>query len=127
MRAARGRAALERRVVPLVVVIASLRSRHSGERRGICFCLSQRHAALPAPSAHPVVSARYYWQRGGELIASFLDADEIDEFDIRVIRTLIGKGIPLMAPPSGRAPALAFGQEVPRRRRPTAPRGCELA
>jgi dihydrofolate reductase len=35
---------------------------------------------------------------GGELIASFLDAGEIDEFDIHVIPTLIGDGIPLVAP-----------------------------
>lgn len=35
---------------------------------------------------------------GGELIASFLDAGEIDEFDIHVVPTLIGKGIPLIAP-----------------------------
>ncbi len=35
---------------------------------------------------------------GGELIASFLDAKEIDEFEIHVIPTLIGKGIPLIAP-----------------------------
>ena len=35
---------------------------------------------------------------GGELIASFLDAGEIDEFDIHVIPTLIGKSIPLIAP-----------------------------
>jgi len=35
---------------------------------------------------------------GGGLIASFLDAGEIDEFDIHVIPTLIGEGIPLMAP-----------------------------
>jgi riboflavin biosynthesis pyrimidine reductase len=35
---------------------------------------------------------------GGELIASFLDAGEIDEFDIHVIPTLIGEGIPLVAP-----------------------------
>jgi dihydrofolate reductase len=35
---------------------------------------------------------------GGGLIASFLDAGEIDEFDIHIIPTLIGKGIPLMAP-----------------------------
>ena len=34
---------------------------------------------------------------GGELIASFLDAGEIDEFDIHVIPTLIGDGIPLIA------------------------------
>ncbi|WP_158941877.1 dihydrofolate reductase family protein [Granulicella sp. S190] len=35
---------------------------------------------------------------GGELIASFLDAGEIDEFDIHVMPTLIGEGIPLIAP-----------------------------
>ena len=35
---------------------------------------------------------------GGGLIASFLDANEIDEFDIHIIPTLIGKGIPLIAP-----------------------------
>jgi dihydrofolate reductase len=34
---------------------------------------------------------------GGELIASFLDAGEIDEFDIHVIPTFIGEGIPLIA------------------------------
>ncbi|HJU43617.1 MAG TPA: dihydrofolate reductase family protein [Vicinamibacterales bacterium] len=35
---------------------------------------------------------------GGQLIASFLDAGELDEFDIHVIPTLIGKGIPIIAP-----------------------------
>lgn len=35
---------------------------------------------------------------GGGLIASFLDAGEIDEFDIHVIPVLIGEGIPLIAP-----------------------------
>jgi dihydrofolate reductase len=35
---------------------------------------------------------------GGELIASFLDAGEIDEFDIHVMPVFIGKGIPLIAP-----------------------------
>src|SRR5437867_9268403 len=35
---------------------------------------------------------------GGKLIASFLDAGEIDEFDIHVIPVFIGEGIPLMAP-----------------------------
>jgi dihydrofolate reductase len=35
---------------------------------------------------------------GGELIASFLDAGEIDEFDIHVIPTFIGDGIRLIAP-----------------------------
>jgi dihydrofolate reductase len=35
---------------------------------------------------------------GGELIASFLDAGEIDEFDIHVIPVFIGEGISLVAP-----------------------------
>ncbi len=35
---------------------------------------------------------------GGELIASFLDAGEIDEFDIHVIPVFISEGIPLIAP-----------------------------
>ena len=39
------------------------------------------------------------WMMGGaELIASFLDAGEIDEFDIHVIPVFIGEGIPLVAP-----------------------------
>jgi dihydrofolate reductase len=42
---------------------------------------------------------KHIWMMGGgELVASFLDADEIDEFDIHVIPTLIGEGTPLMAP-----------------------------
>lgn len=35
---------------------------------------------------------------GGELIASFLDAGEIDEFNIAVIPVFIGEGIPLIGP-----------------------------
>lgn len=35
---------------------------------------------------------------GGELIAWLLDAGEIEGFDIHVIPTLIGAGIPLGAP-----------------------------
>jgi dihydrofolate reductase len=35
---------------------------------------------------------------GGEIIASFLDIGEIDEFIIHVIPTFIGEGIPLIAP-----------------------------
>jgi len=38
------------------------------------------------------------WMMGGaEIIASFLDAGEIDEFVISVIPTFIGEGIPLIA------------------------------
>jgi dihydrofolate reductase len=35
---------------------------------------------------------------GGGLIASFLDAGELDAFTIHVIPVFIGEGIPLMAP-----------------------------
>ena len=35
---------------------------------------------------------------GGGVVASFLDAEEIDEFSIHVIPVLIGEGIPLIAP-----------------------------
>ena len=35
---------------------------------------------------------------GGELIAAFLDAGQIDEFIIHAIPTLIGEGIPLIHP-----------------------------
>ncbi len=39
------------------------------------------------------------WMMGGAgIIASFLDAEEIDEFMIHVIPTFIGEGIPLTAP-----------------------------
>ncbi|MBI3758261.1 MAG: dihydrofolate reductase [Deltaproteobacteria bacterium] len=39
------------------------------------------------------------WMMGGAgLIASFLDAGEIDEFSIHVIPVFIGEGIPLIAP-----------------------------
>ena len=35
---------------------------------------------------------------GGEIIASFLDEDAIDEFIITVVPTFIGEGVPLLAP-----------------------------
>jgi dihydrofolate reductase len=39
------------------------------------------------------------WMMGGAgIIASFLDEGEIDEFILSVIPTLIGEGIPLIAP-----------------------------
>jgi dihydrofolate reductase len=42
---------------------------------------------------------KHIWMMGGGgLIASFLDAGEIDEFDIHVIPVFIGDGIPLVAP-----------------------------
>src|SRR5215469_10223737 len=47
-------------------------------------------------SAQP---GKHIWMMGGGgIIASFLDAGEIDEFDIHVMPVLIGKGIPLIAP-----------------------------
>ena len=35
---------------------------------------------------------------GSEIIGSFLDEDAIDEFIISIVPTLIGDGIPLIAP-----------------------------
>lgn len=35
---------------------------------------------------------------GGQLIASFLDEGEIDEFSIHIMPVMIGEGIPLVAP-----------------------------
>jgi len=42
---------------------------------------------------------KHIWMMGGgEIIASFLDQGEIDEFRINVIPILIGEGIPLIQP-----------------------------
>lgn len=42
---------------------------------------------------------KHIWMMGGAgLIASFLDAGEIDEFLLHVMPVLIGEGIPLVAP-----------------------------
>lgn len=44
-------------------------------------------------------SGKHIWMMGGgEIIASFLDEGEIDEFSIHVIPILIGEGIPLIQP-----------------------------
>jgi dihydrofolate reductase len=44
-------------------------------------------------------SGKDIWMMGGgEIIASFLDEGEIDEFSIHVIPILIGEGIPLIQP-----------------------------
>jgi dihydrofolate reductase len=58
--------------------------------RGPVKAFAQRLRATPG---------KHIWMMGGGgLIASFLDAGEIDEFDIHVIPVFIGKGIPLVAP-----------------------------
>jgi dihydrofolate reductase len=76
------------------------------------YVFSRRPPKRPAPGAEFVSdSVRTFIKRlrstpgknvwmmgGGGIIASFLDAGGIDEFDIHVIPTLIGKGIPLIAP-----------------------------
>lgn len=42
---------------------------------------------------------KHIWMMGGgELIASFLDEGEIDEFSLHVIPIMIGEGIPLVSP-----------------------------
>jgi dihydrofolate reductase len=42
---------------------------------------------------------KHIWMMGGAgILASFLDAGEIDEFSIHVIPIMIGEGIPLAAP-----------------------------
>ena len=42
---------------------------------------------------------KHIWMMGGGgLIASFLDAEQIDEFDIHLMPVLIGEGIPIVAP-----------------------------
>ena len=46
-----------------------------------------------------VKRGKHIWMMGGaELIAAFIDQGQIDEFIIHVIPTLIGEGIPLIAP-----------------------------
>ncbi len=76
------------------------------------YVFSRKPAERPAPDvefvAEPVKAftqrlrakpGKHIWMMGGgELIASFLDAGEIDQFDIHVIPTFIGEGIPLVAP-----------------------------
>ena len=76
------------------------------------YVFSRKPPKYPAPGAEFVsepmkafaqrlraTPGKHIWMMGGaELIASFLDANEIDEFDIHVIPTFIGEGIPLMAP-----------------------------
>lgn len=46
---------------------------------------------------------------GGDIIASFLDEDAIDEFIIEVVPTFIGEGIPLLAPRHREVPLHLLG------------------
>ena len=68
---------------------------------------------------------KHIWMMGGGgLIASFLDAGEIDELDIHVIPVMIGKGIPpRRAPPPGCAAAASIIAKISRWSRPPALRG----
>ena len=52
-----------------------------------------------ATSADGEQAGKNIWMMGGgEIIASFLDEDAIDEFIISVVPIFIGNGIPLIAP-----------------------------
>ncbi len=51
---------------------------------------------------------------GGEIIAAFLDEGAIDEFIITIVPTLIGEGIPLLAPRHREVPLRLLGvQQFP--------------
>ncbi len=64
--------------------------------RGVEFVSEDVQAFARRLRARP---GKQIWMMGGAgLIASFLDAGEIDEFDIHVIPVFIGEGIPLVAP-----------------------------
>jgi len=64
--------------------------------KGVEFVSEPIEAFAPRLRATP---GKDVWIMGGAgLIASFLDAAEIDEFIIHVIPTFIGEGIPLIAP-----------------------------
>ena len=79
------------------------------------YVFSRKPLRRPAPGVEPVsepiasfakrlraTPGKDIWMMGGGgLIASFLDESEIDEFMIHVIPTLIGEGIPLIAPRHG--------------------------
>lgn len=52
------------------------------------------------------------WMMGGaSMIASFLDAGEIDEFMIHVVPVLIGEGIPMLAPRHRTVPLALMSSE----------------
>jgi dihydrofolate reductase len=82
------------------------------DRKVTNYVFSRKRPKRPAPGvqfvSEPVKTfarrlrtspGKHIWMMGGAgLIASFLDAGEIDEFDIHVIPVFIGAGIPLVAP-----------------------------
>ena len=59
---------------------------------------TSQSARVVARRLHAARGKNIWMMGGGQLIASFLDAGEIDEFDLHVIPVLIGKGIALIAP-----------------------------
>jgi dihydrofolate reductase len=81
------------------------------DRKVTNYVFSRRPPRRPAPGVEfvsgPVKAfaqrlratpGKHIWMMGGGgLIASFLDAGEIDEFDIHVIPVFIGDGVPLIA------------------------------
>jgi dihydrofolate reductase len=82
------------------------------DARVVNYVFSRKPPKRPAPGveivSEPVKAfaerlwatpGKQIWMMGGAgLIASFLDAGEIDAFDIHVIPVFIGRGIPLVAP-----------------------------
>jgi dihydrofolate reductase len=82
------------------------------DRKVANYVFSRRPPKRPAPGvqfvSEPVKAfarrlratpGKHIWMMGGGgIIASFLDAGEIDEFDIHVIPVFIGEGIPLIEP-----------------------------
>ena len=92
--------------------------RQRGQTKGLFdatranYVFSRKPTSRPAPGVEFVSTpieafaqglrakpGKHIWMMGGGgLIASFLDAGEIDEFDIHVIPVFIGEGIPLVSP-----------------------------
>jgi dihydrofolate reductase len=82
------------------------------------YVFSRNPPAAPAPGVEfvtePLASfartlrrtpGKHIWMMGGgELIASFLDAGELDEFSLNIVPVMIGEGIPLLAPKHRRVP-----------------------
>jgi len=68
----------------------------SRQADGVTFVSQPLHTFVRQLRAAP---GRHIWLMGGaSLFAAFLDAGEIDEFDIHIIPVFIGEGIPLIEP-----------------------------